>query len=157
MSVEWKSAQVLSLSIVSSAAAHCCCLDSKQLLCHAEENSESLTQGMYWILPRAKNANRADSFCMFFSSCGCWEEIPPYFSTWTLNTKLCVECWLWFEPGLGAGVSVLLLLPINLPENKFNILFEYSWVGIMASSGFAGIMEQCIRLNTQQAWLILRR
>lgn len=58
---------------------------------------------------------------------------------------------------LGARACVLLLLPINLPENKFNILFEYSWVGIMEASGFTSISEQCIRSNTKQERLILRR
>lgn len=43
----------LSSALVSSAAARCCCPDFKQLLSHAEENLESLTQGTYWILPKA--------------------------------------------------------------------------------------------------------
>lgn len=66
-------------------------------------------------------------------------------------------CWLWFDPGLGAGASMLPLLPINLPKNKFNILFKYSWGGILEFSGFAHFSVQRIRSNTQQARLILRR
>lgn len=55
----------LRLSVSLVAAARCCCPDFRQLLCHAEENLESLTQGTYWILPKAQNGNGADSFFVF--------------------------------------------------------------------------------------------